>query len=129
VSGTPLSQLERFGLSSEWMIWRLQRGGLDDWCERCRGSGYTVKRPCPGPWQVPCAGPVLGCKQCRHRCWVCKGRRLRPADVIRSEDFGDPASFAIAKLLNPTLAPDPRPRTDHNPPALAAVDPRGDGDS
>jgi hypothetical protein len=114
VSGTPLSQLERFGLSSEWVIWRIQRGGLDDWCDRCRGSGFTVERPCPAGTTI-CGGPVRGCKECRHRCWVCKGRRLRPSDAIRREDFGDAESLAIAMLLDPTLAPDPSLRVDHHP--------------
>jgi len=131
VSGTPLSQLERFGLSSEWAIWRLQRGGLDDWCERCRGRGFVLRRPCiyvDAKSLTPCDSE-RGCKKCRHRCPACKGSRLRPAEIIRSEDFGDAEALALARRLDPTIEPDPALRIDRDPRALPDIDQRRDGGS
>ena len=121
--------MNAYGLSSPWLVWQLQRGALDDWCDGCRGTGVRVLRPCscldavgPGPGETETTAPMHivcacgpdGCEHCRRKCWDCNGRRIVRGDVIRAEDFGDDESLAIARALMPDLDPDPRKRSDMN---------------
>ena len=111
---SPLYRMNAYGLSSPWLVWQLQRGALDDWCDGCRGTGARVIRPCACLDSATCACGPDGCPHCRRKCWDCNGRRIVSGDVIRAEDFGDDESLAIARALMPDLDPDPRKRSDMN---------------
>ena len=37
----PLYRLARVGLTPPWGVWRLGRGGFDDDCDRCGGTGVV----------------------------------------------------------------------------------------
>jgi hypothetical protein len=80
-----LYRLEAFGLANPWTLWAIERGGLDEFCQYCRGAGVVVDSPCggrdPAP-SLPC--PATECKGGRipaerrggARCLCCSGAAL-----------------------------------------------------
>lgn len=118
----PLHRLERASLTTPWGVWRLTRGGFDDDCDRCGGTGVAIRHPCrcrePMEPPGPCACTrETGCAHCAFRCRYCIGGRRRPPEVY-AEDFGDADSRAIAEALMPGLRIAGRKRIDRDAPAL-----------
>jgi hypothetical protein len=97
-----LYQMEAFGLRNEWVVWKMQRSGLDGWCVRCKGRGITIASPCPYRDSGKCTRED-GCAYCRRRCPLCKGARVEASDVVRTEDFGDRESLDRAIAMFPGL--------------------------
>lgn len=104
-----------FGLRNPWVVWRLQRQGLDEWCPNCQGRGIVVTRPCgcaevpPPPHACDRCDRLDGCEHCRRTCPACHGSRLKPDEPLMAEDFGDPESRRIAEALFPDLKIDDDP--------------------
>lgn len=118
----PLHRLVTVGLTTPWGVWRLARGGFDEDCDRCEGTGVTVRSAClcrePLEPPGPCACTrAHGCAHCALRCRYCLAGRLRPPGV-RAEDFGDADSRALAEQLFPGLDIDEAKRVDWDAPAL-----------
>ena len=119
----PLYRLARVGLTTPWGVWRLGRGGFDDDCDRCEGTGVTVRRSCrcrAGGANCECSREH-GCAHCALRCRYCRGGRVAPPEVY-ADDFGDAESRAIAEAIMPGLAITEGRRIDMDAPALR-VDP------
>lgn len=135
----PMHVIEKFGLQNSWVLWRLARGDLDQFCPRCRGEGIIIQSPCrlrePGQasGQVdgsdfslasaaaksePICSLAVGCAECRSTCPQCEGSRLLPPDPLHAEDFGDETSLELARRLSGGLVVDERSRIDRNPRAL-----------
>lgn len=103
-----LYRLEAFGLQNEWNLLGLANGTLSGFCLRCNGGGIEIRRPCwcaeaypKGRPNYLCAEPCAsedGCRHCRRRCGLCRGRRFAPAPVF-AEDFGDRESLAWARSM------------------------------
>lgn len=116
----PLYLVEKFGLQNPWVLWRLARGGLDGYCETCRGEGVVVRSPCENrePDSLISCSLREGCVECRVTCGACKGSRLRTPEPLHVEDFGDEASLEVARLVLGEFELALRPRIDRNPRAL-----------
>ena len=110
----PLYLLTAFGLRNPWVFWRLQRGGLDEWCETCRGRGFVARRPCRCT-ERGCEMTGIECHRdepcscCRLSCPQCGGSKLRRGEPLMAEDFGDAESRRIADALFPGLEIDDDP--------------------
>lgn len=57
-------------------------------------------------------------REVRRVCSACRGSRLRPADAVRAEDFGDLEDAARACLMFPSLTIESRSRIDMDATAL-----------
>lgn len=118
----PMYAIEKFGLGSAWLVWQLARGGLDQFCTRCRGEGVVIRSPCvqrePRQFGERHCSLATGCPECRSTCPECRGSRLLPPEPLHAEDFGDKVSLDLAKRLVGDLVVSDRPRIDRKPMAL-----------
>jgi len=121
-AGDPMYALEKFGLQNPWILWRLQRGEMDQLCPRCRGKGVVIASPCVRRELVmgefTTCKPATGCDDCRSTCPECRGSRLLPPEPLHAEDFGDEVSRETARRLLGGLDVSDQPRIDRNPRAL-----------
>lgn len=106
---SPLYRLTAFGITNEWNLWSLARGGMDAWCPYCRGAGVLIASACRDrEVEGDKCTKDEGCARCRRTCPICHGAMLTPSDKVRLEDFGDGQSQRIAtKFLHVDWAKQP----------------------
>ena len=119
---TAVHRASAAGITTPWGVWKLGRGGFDEDCDRCDGTGVAIRSPClcrePTDYPRQCAcSPSSGCAHCAFRCRYCIAGRLPPPEV-HADDFGDAESRAIAEALIPGLDIDETKRVDWDAPAL-----------